>query len=137
MKILLPVILVCLGFFSGQTVFCQKINGEIFIPMDNRSEIWIKPKLDTLENGKQYEFNIRLAPEFAITQFLFEKGLATQNDSVLVIKPNSSKYGDMDTAILRIIVTSKSGTLIMLFQKNFIIRVPQKKFPVIFNPKIN
>src|SRR3954469_25257566 len=73
----------------------QKINGEIFIPMNNRSEIWLKPKLDTLENGKEYEFKIRVAAEFSISQFLFEKGLAIQNDSVLVIKANSVKYGAM------------------------------------------
>lgn len=124
-------------FLLQQDIFCQKINGEIFIPMNNRSEIWLKPKLDTLENGRDYEFKIRVAPEFVISQFLFEKGLATQNDSVLVIRPNSSKYGSVDTAILRVIVNSISGSRIFLFQKQFFIKVPEKMFPVITNPKVN
>jgi hypothetical protein len=129
--------LIVLVIFLHQAASGQKINGEIFIPLNNRSEIWLKPKLDTLENGKQYEFKIRVAPEYTISQFLFEKGLAIQNDSVLVIKANSSRYGEMDTATLRVIVTSISGSRIMLFQKRFLIRVPEKEFPVITNPKTN
>ena len=115
----------------------QKINGEIFIPMNNRSEIWLKPKLDTIENGKEYEFKIRVAPDLTISQFLFEKGLAIQNDSVLVIKANSTRYGQIDTATLRVIVTSIAGSRIILFSRVFLIRVPEKEFPVISNPKIN
>lgn len=115
----------------------QKINGEIFIPISNRSEIWLKPKIDTLDNLNEYEFKIRVSPEYKISQFLFEKGLATQNDSVLVIKPNSNKYGAIDTATLRVIVMSTSGSRIMLFQKQFLIKVPEKMFPVITNPKVN
>jgi len=130
-------IIAFIGVIISSESSAQKINGEIFIPLTNRSEIWLKPKLDTLDNGKQYEFKIRVAPEFTISQFLFEKGLAIQNDSVLVIKPNSTRYGDMDTATLRVIVTSITGSRIMLFQKKFLIRVPEKEFPVITNPKIN
>ncbi len=130
-------LLLFLFFLSGQNAFCQKINGEIFIPITNRSEIWLKPKLDTLDNKKEYEFKIRVSPEFKISQFLFEKGLAVQNDSVLVIIPNSVKYGEVDTATLRVIVTSIGGSRIMLFQKKFIIRVPEKMFPLITNPKNN
>lgn len=117
--------------------FCQKINGEIFIPLNNRSEIWVKPRIDTLENGKEYEFKIRVSPEYKISQFLFEKGLATQNDSVLVIKTNSTKYGGVDTATLRVIVNSIGGSRIMLFQKRFLVKVPEKMFPLISNPKNN
>lgn len=124
-------------FIFQQNIFCQKINGEIFIPLNNRSEIWVKPKLDTLDNKRDYEFKIRVSPEYKISQFLFEKGLAVQNDSVLVITPNSSRWGDYDTAILRVIVNSVSGSRIMLFQKQFIIRVPEKMYPVITNPKVN
>lgn len=124
-------------FLLAENSFSQKINGEIFIPMNNRSEIWLKPKIDTLDNLREYEFKIRVSPEYKISQFLFEKGLATQNDSVLVIKPNSSKYGALDTATLRVIVISTSGSRIMLFQKQFLIRVPEKLYPVINNPKVN
>ncbi len=123
--------------FLQQSVFSQKINGEIFIPLNNRSEIWVKPQRDTLENKKEYEFRIRVSPEFTISQFLFEKGLAVHNDSVLVITPNSTKWGDYDTATLRVIVTSITGSRIFLFQKRFIIKVPPKEFPVITNPKTN
>lgn len=132
----------CIAFTTG---FCasiftcgaQKINAEIFIPLNNRSEIWLKPKLDTLENQQHYEFKIRVAPEYKISQFLFEKGLAVHNDSVLVITPNSNRYGEVDTATLRVIVTSTSGSRIMLFQKRFFVKVPEKIFPVISNPKTN
>lgn len=123
--------------FLQQLTFAQKINGEIFIPMNNRSEIWVKPKIDTLENKHDYEFKIRVSTDFKISQFLFEKGLAVQNDSLLVITPNSTKWGDYDTATLRVIVTSTTGSRIMLFQKQFIIRVPEKMYPVITNPKVN
>lgn len=116
---------------------CQKVNAEIFIPLNNRSEIWLKPKTDTLDNKKSYEFRIRVSSEYKISQFLFEKGLAVHNDSVLVITPNSINYGGIDTATLRVIVTSVHGSRIMLFQKQFIIRVPEKIFPVISNPETN
>jgi hypothetical protein len=124
-------------FSAAAEVAAQRINGEIFIPLSNRSEIWLKPKLDTLENGKEYEFRIRVSPEFTISQFLFEKGLAINNDSMLVIKANSTKYGDIDTATLRVIVTSIKGSRIMLFQRQFFVKVPEKQFPMISNPKIN
>lgn len=137
MSVSTRLLLLFLGLVLGNHLFCQKINGEIFIPITNRSEIWLKPKLDTLENGKEYEFKIRVSPEFKISQFLFEKGLAIQNDSVLVIKANSTKYGDIDVATLRVIVTSIGGSRIMLFQKQFFVKVPDKMFPVISNPKNN
>ncbi len=123
---------------SLQYGFCQKMNGEIFIPLNNtRSEIWIKPTLDTLENQKEYHFKIRVSSEFTISQFLFEKGLAVQTDSVLIITANSSKSNDIDTATLRVIVTSIRGSRIYLFQKRFIVHVPEKSFPVINHPKTN
>ena len=139
MKSILRLIGVLFYCLVSCQVFGQQpyINGEIFIPLNNRSEIWIKPKLDTLENGKSYEFKIRVNPEFLISQFLFEKGLAVQDDSLLTITPNSKNYGDIDTATLRVIVTSIKGSRIMLFQKAFIIKVPPKMYPVITNPKIN
>jgi hypothetical protein len=137
MKAFIKAILLVVALCFQQNAFCQKINAEIFIPISNRSEIWLKPKIDTLENGKEYEFKIRVSPEYKISQFLFEKGLATQNDSVLVIKPNSTKYGEFDTATLRVIVTSIGGSRIMLFQKRFIISVPGKMFPLVSNPKNN
>lgn len=131
------IVLLLLMSFLMKDTYCQKVNGEIFIPLNNRSEIWLKPKIDTLENAKEYEFKIRVSSEYKISQFLFEKGLATQNDSVLVIKPNSTKYGSIDTCILRVIVMSTSGSRIMLFQKMFLVNVPERMFPVITNPKVN
>lgn len=113
------------------------INGEIFIPITDRKEIWLKPRIDTLENNKEYEFKIRVSSDFTISQFLFEKGLATQNDSVLVIKANSPKGGDIDTAVLRVIVTSIKGSRIMLFQKMFFVRTREKTFPVLSHNKTN
>lgn len=136
--------LILTGYLAGaiglsQPLWSQsnKLNGEIFIPMDNRSEIWLKPSLDTLLNRKEYGFKIRVSPEFTISQFLFEKGLAIQNDSLLLITANSTKYGDFDTATLRAIVTSISGSRIYLFQKRFVVQVPERMFPVINNPKTN
>lgn len=130
--IIWAVILLLPGF-----VLSQKINGELFIPLSNRSEIWLKPRLDTLDNKKEYEFKIRVSPEYKISQFLFEKGLAIQTDSVLKIIPNSTNYGGYDTATLRVIVTSITGSRIFLFQKPFIVKVPPKVYPMISNPKTN
>lgn len=131
------LLILCLGIVTRQLGLAQQMSAEIFIPMNDRTEIWLKPKMDTLLNKKSYEFKIRVSKEFKISQFLFEKGLAVHNDSVLVITPNSSNYGSMDTAILRVIVTSISGSRIMLFQKKFLIEVPEKLYPVITNPQTN
>ena len=105
----------CIAVFS----FGQKLNGEIFIPMNDRTEIWLRPKLDTLTNKFEYEFKIRVSAEYKVSQFLFEKGLAIQNDSVLKIVPNSPKTTGVDTAVLRVIVTSIKGSRTYLFQKKF------------------
>jgi hypothetical protein len=130
-QLILVICLVC------NVLAAQKINGEIFIPMNNRSEIWLKPRIDTLDNGKEYQFKIRVAPEYTISQFLFEKGLAINNDSVLIITPRCNNFGGIDTATLRVVVTSITGSRIMLFQKPFIVRVPEKMFPIISHPKTN
>ncbi len=137
MKPAVRLLILFLFLLQGEVVLCQKVNAEIFIPIDNRNEIWLKPKIDTIENKHDYEFRIRVSPEFKISQFLFEKGLAVQNDSTLIITPNSTNYGGFDTAILRVIVKSLSGSRTLLFQKQFIIRVPPRMFPVISNPKVN
>lgn len=134
---------IAIFFLTLTTIGCnktyaqQKINGEIFIPLNDRSDIKMNPRIDTLENKKDYEFKIRVSSEFKVSQFLFEKGLATQNDSVLIINANSPKNGGIDTAILRVIVTSIRGNRIMLFQKQFIVRVPEKVYPVLHNSKTN
>ena len=109
----------------------------LYIPMDNRSDIEMNPRLDTLDNKEPYEFKIRVSPGFKVSQFLFEKGLAIQNDSVLVINANSPKTGEVDIATLRIIVTSIGGSRIWPFQKEFIIRTAEKSFPTIKTSKTN
>ena len=130
-----PTLITC---YTYRRSFGQTMNGEISLPLDNPSEIWLKPQLDTLQNQKIYIFRIRVTKEFTISQFLFEKGLAMQTDSVLEITANSPKAGPcIDTAILRVIVTSISGGRIYLFQKQFLVSVPEKSFPVINHPKTN
>lgn len=124
-------------FSDVKTISAQKVNAEIFIPIDNRNEIWLKPRIDTLENMKEYEFRIRVVPEYTISQFLFEKGLAIHTDSVLKIIPNSNNYGGLDTATLRVIVTSVSGSRIILFQKRFVVKVPPKIYPMLSKPENN
>jgi len=109
----------------------------LYIPMDNRSDIEMNPRIDTLDNKEPYEFKVRLSPGYKVSQFLFEKGLATQNDSVLVICANSPKTGEVDTAVLRVIVTSIGGSRIWPFQKTFIVRTNEKMFPILKGPKTN
>lgn len=128
----LPFLLLCC-----YGAVAQKVNAEIFIPIDNRNEIWLKPRIDTLENLKEYEFRIRVVSDYTISQFLFEKGLAIQTDSVLKIIPNSTNYGGFDTATLRVIVTSVSGSRIILFQKRFVVKVPPKIYPLQSKPENN
>jgi len=115
----------------------QMVNRELYIPMNNRSDIVMNPRIDTLDNRLDYEFKIRVSPGFKISQILFEKGLAIQNDSVLLISAHSMKNGGTDTATLRVIVTSIGGSRIWPFQKEFIIHVPEKTFPTISSPKTN
>lgn len=135
MRVITPLPLLLLLLLQCMGTYAQK--AEIFIPLNDRSDISLKPRMDTLDNLHEYEFRIRVSPEFKISQFLFEKGLAIQNDSVLKIIPNSTKYGDHDTATLKVIVNSVKGSRIMLFQKRFIIRVPEKMYPVINNSRAN
>lgn len=135
MRIPVHIPFVLLLLLQGLGMYAQK--AEIFIPINDRSEIWLKPKLDTLDNLQEYEFKIRVSSEYKISQFLFEKGLAIQNDSVLKIIPNSTNYGGYDTATLKVIVNSIKGSRIMLFQKRFFIRVPEKLYPVINNTRTN
>lgn len=78
---------------------------------------------------KTYEFKSRVSSEFKIAQILLEKGLAVQNDSVLTITPNSTKYGSVDTATLRVIVSSITGKRVYLFQRQFFIKVPGENLP--------
>ncbi len=137
MQYLLTLLFTIFLAFGASKTYGQKINGEIFIPMNDRSDIKMNPRIDTLDNKVDYEFKIRVSPDFKISQFLFEKGLAIQNDSVLIINANSQKNGGTDTATLRVIVTSIRGNRIMLFQKQFIVRVPEKLYPLIKNPKTN
>jgi len=124
-------------FITGGNSYGQKPGRELYIPMNSGSNIKMTPRLDTLENRTEYEFRIRLAPEYKVSQFLFEGGLAIQNDSVLVISATSRKNGGIDTATLRVIVTSVGGSRIWPFQKEFIIKVPEKAYPTIRNPKTN
>lgn len=135
-KALRPLLVIWVLAFYTEAVG-QLINGEIFIPMGERSEIRMKPDLDTLENKRTYEFKLRVSSEFKISQILLEKGLAVQNDSVLTITPNSTKYGSIDTATLRVIVSSISGKRVYLFQRQFFIKVPEKIYPMISNPRTN
>lgn len=135
MRIATHIPLLLLLLLQCMSLYAQ--NAEIFIPLNDRSDISLKPRMDTLDNLHEYEFRIRVSPEFKISQFLFEKGLAIQNDSVLKIIPNSTKYGGCDTATLKVIVNSVKGSRIMLFQKRFIIRVPEKLYPVINNSRTN
>lgn len=135
-KALRPLLVIWVLAFYTEAVG-QRINGEIFIPMGERSEIRMKPDLDTLENKRTYEFKLRVSSEFKISQILLEKGLAVQNDSVLTITPNSTKYGSIDTATLRVIVSSISGKRVYLFQRQFFIKVPEKIYPMISNPRTN
>ena len=78
MKLSAWLYLTLISCLPAGNLFAQKTNAEIFIPIDNRNEIWLKPRVDTLDNLKEYEFKIRVVPEYTISQFLFEKGLAIQ-----------------------------------------------------------
>ncbi len=137
MKGLARIFFVLLVFFAGGKAYAQKPGRELYLPMNSGSNIKMTPRLDTIDNRTEYEFRIKLAPGLKVSQFLFEGGLAIQNDSVLVISASSRKNGGFDTATLRVIVTSVAGSRIWPFQKEFIVRVPEKAFPTIRNSKTN
>ena len=137
MKSLVHIFFVLLALIAGGKTYAQKPNRELYIPMNSGSNIKMSPRLDTIDNRTDYEFRIKLASGLKVSQFLFEGGLAIQNDSVLVISASSRKNGGFDTAILRVIVTSVGGSRIWPFQKEFIVRVPEKAFPTIRNSRTN
>lgn len=112
-------------------------NAEIFIPMNNRSEIKLKPEIDTMINGKEYKFKIRCQANYNFSQFLFDKGLAIVEDSVLRIIPSSRKKEGYDTSTLKVIIKSTSGSQTILFQKRFIVKILPNGFPVSGRPRQN
>ena len=137
MKHLLTPLLIVLMALACCPLNAQKIKREIYIPINSGGNIEMTPRIDTLDNAKEYEFRIRVSPQYKIAQFLFQRGLAMQTDSVLVISANSRKNGGVDTATLRVIVTNLAGTRVYPYQKEFIVRVPEKTFPNLSNSKTN
>lgn len=105
--------------------------------MTNRSEIKLRPEVDTMINGKEYKFKIRCQANYNFSQFLFDKGLAIVEDSVLRIIPGSRKQDGYDTATLKVIIKSTSGSQTILFQKRFTIKILPNGFPLSGRPRQN
>jgi hypothetical protein len=130
-------VLLCtsLLLLTGFSSVCQ--TAEIFIPLDNRSEIKLRPQIDTLINGKEYRFKIRVQNNYNFSQFLFDKGLAIVEDTVLRIIAGSRRTEGYDTSTLKVIIKSTSGSQTILFQKKFVVKILPVSFPTTNSPKQN
>ncbi len=120
--------------------FC--VNGlaqplkEIFIPLDQRTELRIEPQVDTLEEGKDYRFFITLDKDYRIAQSFFDKGLATLQDSILTIRAKASKPRGAEKSMLRFIITNLQNTRILLM-KEYIVKSDGRLYPLVAKPKTN
>lgn len=121
--------------FTGRPAVCQ--TAEIFIPLDNRSEIKLRPQIDTLVNGKEYRFKIRVQNNYNFSQFLFDKGLAIVEDTVLRIIAGSRRTDGYDTSTLKVIIKNTTGTQTILFQKKFVVKIVPVSFPTASSPRQN
>lgn len=115
--------------------FSQPVK-EIFIPVEQRSELRIEPQVDTLEEGKDYRFIISLAPNFKIAQSFFDKGLATLQDSMLTIRAKATKPRGTEKSMLRFIISNVQNTRILLM-KEYVVKSDGRLYPLVAKPKTN
>ena len=104
---------------------CQT-NTDIYIQMDNRRELRLAPKVDTLLNKEEYTYKLTIDPQYRFAELYCDKGLATKFDNFLRITPNSKKTGEIDTLTLRIILFSASSRI--LFFKHIFIKTDAKVY---------
>ncbi len=135
MRKTLKYLLVLFFTASLSCVFAQP-QKEIFIPMEQRSELTIEPFMDTLLEGVDYRFVIKLDPNYKIAQSFFDKGLATLQDSLLTIRPKASKPRGAEKSALRFIITNPQNTRILLM-KEYIVKSDGRLYPLLPKPKTN
>jgi hypothetical protein len=134
-----PLFLRLLALFFFLSPLCVSAQGktnhpyasDIFIPLEGREEVKIIPLLDTLSADKEYLFLMRFNSKYRFSELFFDKGLATQTDSFLSIRPKTALKEGVDTATLRIIGFSTNGRI--LLQHKFILLAQARAFPMV-NP---
>ncbi|MDW8272693.1 MAG: hypothetical protein RMJ53_00500 [Chitinophagales bacterium] len=123
----------------GQLTILQAFSQpqkEIFIPIQQRSELKLEPDLDTLEEGTEYIFRYEIAEGFKISQSFFDKGLATLYDSFIVIQPKPTFPKGTEKSSLRFIIINQQKTRILLM-KEYILKSTGKFYPVLPKSKTN
>lgn len=104
---------------------CQT-NTDIYIKMDDRKELRLAPKIDTLINKEDYTYKLTIDPQYRFAELYCDRGLAVKFDNFLRISPNSSKKGGLDTLTLRIILFSATNRI--LFYKHIYINTDAKVY---------
>jgi hypothetical protein len=104
---------------------CQT-NTDIYIKMDDRKELRLAPKIDTLINKEDYTYKLTIDPQYRFAELYCDRGLAVKFDNFLRITPNSSKKGALDTLTLRIILFSATNRI--LFYKHIYIKTDAKVY---------
>lgn len=103
-----------------------QVNTTIYIPLENRHEIRLSPRVDTIPNKEEYTYKMTIDPQYHFAELYCERGLATRIDNFLRITPNSSKTGGIDTLTLRIVIFGNNTRL--LFFKQIIVKVPPRAY---------
>ena len=70
--------------------FAQSKN-DIYIQMDNRHELRLAPKIDTLNNKEEYIYKLSIDPHFRFAELFCDRGLVVKRDNFLHITPTSIK----------------------------------------------
>jgi hypothetical protein len=99
----------------------------IYIPMDNRHEVQLAPKIDTLNNNEEYAFKLTIDPQYHFAELFCERGLAVKTENFLRITPNSRKKEGVDTMTLRIILFSNNSRI--LFYKYIFVKAEPRAYP--------
>ena len=105
---------------------CQTNTG-IYIQMDDRREIRLAPKVDTLINNEETTYKLTIDPQYRFSELFCERGLAVKIDNFLRITPNSNKKEGIDTVTLRIILFSNNSRI--LFYKYFFVKAEPRAYP--------
>jgi hypothetical protein len=105
--------------------YCQ-VNTAIYIQMDNRRELRLAPKVDTLVNNEEYTYKLTIDPQYTFAELFCERGLAVKVDNFLRVTPNSNKQSGIDTVTLRIILFGNGNRI--LFYKHLYVKVSPKDY---------
>jgi hypothetical protein len=110
----------------GQQFAYSQSKTEIYIPLDNRKEMRLAPKVDTLLDKEEFTYKMYIDPQYRFSELYCDRGLAVKIDNFLRVTPNSNKKSGIDTITLRIVLFGNNNRV--LLYKHFFIKVPPRVY---------